>query len=153
MHWFESEVSELIILANKYTEHRAKQNDEPVIVERKLDAQRGDFVAALNTVVTNIALHSGISSCLISFDGLVMAKAGNEKSDFDALAAVTQEYISSAEKGAQILTLGGVQQMVVIGSEHKIAVVTIGEMALSVLSPRSTHLAASLSESHNNELL
>ena len=25
MHWFESEVSELIILANKYTEHRASK--------------------------------------------------------------------------------------------------------------------------------
>ena len=146
MHWFETEISELIILANKYTEHRAKQNNEPVVIERKLDTHRGDFVAALNKVVSNIALHSGISSCLISFDGLVMAMAGKEKSDFDALAAVTQEYVDSAKKGAKILTLGDVQQMVVIGNEHKIAVVTIGEMALSVLSPRSTHLSVSLSE-------
>ncbi len=146
MHWFESEISELIILANKYTKHRAKKNAEPVVFERKLDVHRGDFVAALNKVVSNIVLHSGISSCLISLDGLVMAMAGEEKSDFDALAAVTQEYVESATKGARILTLGDVQQMVVIGNEHKIAVVIIGEMALSVLSPRSTHLSVSLSK-------
>jgi len=145
MHWFESEVSELIVLANKYTEHRA-QNEEPEVIERKLDAHRGDFVEALNKVVTNIALHSDISSCLISLDGLVMAMAGDKKSDFDALAAVTQEYVVSAKKGSKTLSLGDVQQIVVIGSEHKIAIVTIGEMALSVFSPRSTYLAVSLSK-------
>jgi predicted regulator of Ras-like GTPase activity (Roadblock/LC7/MglB family) len=146
MHWFESEVSDLIILAKKYIKHRAIQNDGAIAFERQSDTHRGEFVAALNEVVANIASHQGITSCLISLDGLVMAMAGEEKSDFDALAAVTQEYVVSAKKGAQMLSLGDVQQTVVIGSDHKMAIVIIGEMALSVLSPRSTHLATTLSE-------
>ncbi|MEE9412579.1 MAG: roadblock/LC7 domain-containing protein [Methylococcales bacterium] len=145
MHWFESEIEELVTLSNKYDDHRALQTDASSF-DREPDSHRGEFVAALNKIVSNVAIHSGVSGCLISCDGLVMAMAG-EAPDFEALAAITQECVAAANKGAKLLNLGELQQMVVVGATHKIAVVTIGEMALCVLSPRATSLSASLSES------
>ncbi len=146
MHWFESEIAELVTLANQYADHRAERSNGSVEFDREADIRRREFVAALNKIVANVAIHPGVAGCLISFDGLVMAMAG-EALDFDALAAVTQECVVSASKGAKILNLGEVQQMVVVGATHKIAVVTIAEMALCVLSPRETNLSASLRES------
>ncbi len=145
MHWFESEIDALVTLSNKYDDHRALRSDASSF-DREPDSHRGELVAALSTIVTNVAVHSGVTGCLISCDGLVMAMAG-EAPDFEALAAVTQECVASASKGAERLSLGDIQQMVIVGSTHKIAVVTIGEMALCVLSPRTTSLSTSLSES------
>jgi len=146
MYWFESQIAELVSLADQYADHRSAHSDESANFDYEPDAHRGEFVAALNRIVENVAMHAGISGCLISFDGLVMAMAG-EALDFDALAAVTQECVEAAAKGAKRLSLGEVQQLVVIGAVHKIAVVAIGELALCVLSPRSTNLSASLRES------
>ncbi len=146
MHWFESQVERLISLANKYAQHQTLRSDDSAIFNREPDTHRGEFVAALNRIVVNVAMHSGVSGCLISFDGLVMAMAG-EVPDFDGLAAVTQECVEAATKGSKILDLGELQQLVVVGTEHKIAVVAIGGLALSVLSPRNTNLSASLRES------
>ncbi|MFW5443414.1 MAG: roadblock/LC7 domain-containing protein [Methylococcaceae bacterium] len=145
MHWFETKIAELVALSAEYADHSIN-NDQSATFDKELGTHRSEFMAALNTIVSNIALHSGVTGCLISYDGLVMAKAG-EIPDFDALAAVTQDYVVTANKGAKILDLGKVQQMVVIGATHKTAIVIIGEMALCVLSPQDTNLSETLRES------
>ncbi len=146
MHWFESQIIQLVALADQYADHRIARNSESAGFDHETAAHRRAFVAALNRIVENVAMHAGVLGCLISVDGLVMAMSG-EALDFDALAAVTQECVESATKGAKILNLGEVQQMVVVGAAHKMAIVAIGGLALCVLSPRSTNLSASLRES------
>ena len=145
MHWFESQIAELILLADKYAEQNTSRQRESKPYSQESDARRGEFVTALNTVVANVAMHTGVSGCLISCDGLVMAMAG-EVPDFDALAAVTQECVEAGTKGAKILDMGHVQQMVIVGSRHKIAIVTIGGLALCVFCPKTTVLSSSLRE-------
>ncbi len=145
MHWFESQIGELISLADQYAEHCLARQDGPTRYDDKLETRRSEFVAALNNIVENVAMHEGVSACLISCDGLVMAMAG-EAPDFDALAAVTQESVQTATKGSKMLKLGDVQQMVIVGTVHKIAIVTIDALALCVLCPKSTTLSASLRE-------
>ena len=145
MHWFESQVAELVRLAERYTLQRTAHGDAPAVSGSALNRHRSEFVDALNNIVANVAMHADITACLVSFDGLVMAMSG-EAPDFDALAAVTQEFITTAGKGAKVLNLGEVQQTVIVGAAHKVAVIMIGGLALCVLSPRSTNMSASLSE-------
>ena len=142
-HWFESQIAKLVSLSEEYTAHRTVRNDQSATFDHQPDVHRSKLVEALNRIVTKVAAHRGVSGCLISYDGLVMAMAG-EASDFDALAAVTQEFVDVANKGINTLELGRMQQIVVVGTNYKIAVVVIGTMALSVLSPRTTNLSASL---------
>ncbi len=145
MHWFESQIAELISLADNYAEQNSSRQHEPSPYNQASNISRGEFVSALNNVVANVAMHTGVSGCLISYDGLVMAMAG-EVPDFEALAAVTQECVQAGTKGAKMLDIGDVQQMVIVGSKQKIAIVTIGGLALCVLCPKTTVLSSSLRE-------
>lgn len=149
MHWFESKISQLVQLADGYTRlHNEQDCNEPEF-SREPDIQRDKFILNLNTLVEDVSTQPGIMACLVSYDGLLLAKAGIA-TDFDALAALTQECLQPASKASAILGLGDIQQMVLIGTENKIAVVTVGAMALCMLSPRSTIMSNSLRDKVNN---
>ncbi len=143
MHWFESKVSQLVQLADGYSRLHNKEANSKSEFSREPDIQRDKFILNLNNLVEDVSDQPGIMACLVSYDGLLLAKAGSAP-DFEALAALTQECLQPAAKASKILALGEMQQMVLIGTEYKLAVITVGAMALCVLSPRSTSMSNSL---------
>lgn len=145
MHWFESQIEKLRHLAHDYARFRLSQNEEQGSKEIDSSGVRQKFRDALDSLVNEVADQPGIVACLVSYEGLVLAKAGTAP-DFEALAAATQECQQTAMKSAKTLALGGSEQLVVIGAEYKFAVIVIGEMALCILSPRAINLSSSLSQ-------
>jgi len=120
MHWLEHKVDQL---------HRL--------------AAGPDFLAAVQTVTAEVASRHGVTACFVCHDGLLIETAGRAP-DFEALSAMTQSWMVAGKEAAMTLSLGRVQQMVIIGHEHKLALFVIGQLAVGILSPRSVNLAKTL---------
>ena len=122
MHWLEQQVDQL---------HR-------------LAARPGqEFLAAVQTMTAEVAGRTGVTACFVCHDGLLIETAGRAP-DFEALSAMTQSWMVAGKEAAMTLSLGRVQQMVIIGHEHKLALFVIGQLAVGILSPRSVNLAKTL---------
>lgn len=143
MDWFESQIHRLQQLTEEYIELKQQYVNVEGRYNREWNVRRKELTDALDSLVEEVASRPDISACLVSYDGLVLSMGGSA-SDFDALAAVVQECQQSASKGAGVLSLGEIEQMVIIGSKSKIAVVALRGMSLCILSPRTTILSSSL---------
>lgn len=143
MHWLEQQVVRLAGLADDYQQSLAFAGSGPSGVARMKDA-RSCFVGAVREVVTEVARRTGVTACFACHDGLVMEAAGRAP-DFDALSAMTQSVTVAAKDAAITLALGKVQQMVIVGDEHKLALFVLGQFAIGILSPTATHLGQALS--------
>lgn len=146
MHWFESKIEQLCTLAREYRElstvKDAVGNGPP---DATPHARRSRLVAAVHALVEDVSRQPGVSACLVSVDGLVLAMAGKAP-DFEGLAAYTQTCLGAASQAAHGLEIGDIRQIVVVGDRQKIAIVTIGELALCILSPANTVLLSALRE-------
>jgi len=104
---------------------------------------RATFMAALREVVEQINKHEGILACFVAHDGLVVEATG-EAAEYEALAAMTQWCVTPAHHAVETLTLGTLQQIVLIGSERKLALIQLGQMTLGILAPVSVQLSDTL---------
>ena len=133
MHWLEtrvrwlhglSEAHENALLAGRWNER---------------ENTRTTLVAGLREVVNEVATRSGVTACFAAHEGLSVETAGRAP-DFEALSAMTQCSMVSSHDVATTLSLGKVQQMVIVGEEHKLALFFIGPLALGVLAPAGVQL-------------
>ncbi len=65
--------------------------------------------------------------------------------DFDNLAATSRALRAGLDVASETFRLGGLSQTVLVGGEHKLAVFTIGDVTLGVLTPAGISLAQAMS--------
>jgi predicted regulator of Ras-like GTPase activity (Roadblock/LC7/MglB family) len=106
---------------------------------------RSTFFDEIKKLVQTISEIPGISGCIACHDGLLVAQAGN-LSDFEAVAAVAQECVSTASKSTSPLDLGALRQVSVIGDQAKLALITMGEITVGIVCPVETVLSRVLSD-------
>src|SRR4051812_46965093 len=112
MHWLEQHVGRLRDLAR----------DLP----REAERCRG----VLGELIHDIALRRGVSACFACHDGLLVERAG--EADFDALAAMAQSFVGAGAYSASALQLGEPEQLLVVGSTHKLALLVVGPFAVGM---------------------
>src|SRR5438874_1417514 len=103
MHWLEQEVSRLAALA---------------------ETSRPSFRETLRQMVAEVARRPGVTGCFACHDGLVIEAAG-QAPDYEALSAMTQWSMVAARDTAVALSLGGLCQVVIVGTEHKLALFSV----------------------------
>jgi predicted regulator of Ras-like GTPase activity (Roadblock/LC7/MglB family) len=142
-HWLAEQVAALNRLSEQY-EYLNRAWQDSVSVPREQEAKaRAEFMAGLRAVVEQISRRRGISGCFVANEGLLVEAVGDTL-DFEALAAMAQWCETPAEHAAKTLTLGTVQQILIIGSENKLALIRLGRMTLGIVSPTSIQLAETL---------
>lgn len=140
-HWLEQQLARLHDLTAEY---RQLRQDTRADADQSKRANRGKLDAAIENMLQDMASREGITACMVSYDGLLMSQAGTLP-DFEALAAVSAECFRGTDRGAQAMALGRVDQMVVVGEDHKLALFRVGALVLGILSPRETVLGVVLS--------
>ncbi len=142
MHWFDSQLKTLHKLAEIYDEYRIKDSDEFVDEIRQA---RTIFIDNVQALVDSVVKLPDISGCVAGHEGFILARAGSVLG-IDALGAMIQESMEIAQRSKEILDLGTIQQIVIVGENNKIAMISIGQITIGVLSSKHTNLATCLSK-------
>jgi predicted regulator of Ras-like GTPase activity (Roadblock/LC7/MglB family) len=143
MHWLATEVERLLSLSESLMQGTRGGTAEtsPAKLPEKSRAQ---FLGAVRGMVQDVAKHQGVTACFACHDGLVLAGSGRGV-DFEALSAMAQACMAVSKDAASALSLGRVQQLVLVGNEHKLALLAVGQLSIGILSPCDVELAAALS--------
>jgi len=136
MHWFDSQLQNLYKLAEAYENCRVNNSDDSVDDVRKI---RTEFIDNVQSLVDLVIKLNDISGCVAAHDGFLLAKAGSV-SDSDALGAMMQESMVIAQRNRKILDLGEIQQIVIVGEDNKIAMISVGQLTLGILSSKQINL-------------
>jgi predicted regulator of Ras-like GTPase activity (Roadblock/LC7/MglB family) len=151
MHWFAEHVEELRTLSEQHA--RAKAARDRAVTPEGQDQEvraREQFTRAVDDVVGRISERDGVTACFVSHDGLLAARRG-DADDFEALAAVAQSCASTGRDAAKSLALGSLQQMLLIGEQHKLALIVLGQLVLGIVSPTTTQLQSVLAARGEDE--
>jgi predicted regulator of Ras-like GTPase activity (Roadblock/LC7/MglB family) len=145
MHWLASEVERLLALSETLMQPAGGSR---VVresgVNRLPEKSRAQFLGAVRGMVQEVARHPGVTACFACHDGLVLAGSGKGV-DFEALSAMAQACLTVSKDAASALSLGRVQQFVLVGNEHKLALLAVGQLSIGILSPRDVELGVALS--------
>ena len=139
MHWLASEVERLLTLSEGYLQPSAVKGGVD-----KAERTRAQFLGAVRGMVQDVAKHPGVTACFACHDGLVLAGSGRGV-DFEALSAMAQACMAVSKDAASALSLGRVQQLVLVGNEHKLALLAVGQLSIGILSPCDVELGTALS--------
>lgn len=142
MHWFDSQLQTLHQFAEIYEKCRIENSDESVEETRQA---RSVFIDNVQKLVDSVVKLADISGCVAAHDGFILAKAGSV-SGLDALGAMIQESMDIAQRNKEILELGNIQQIVIVGENNKIAMISLGQVTIGVLSSKHINLTKSLSK-------
>lgn len=145
MHWFESQLAELDRLAKAYTLSQHPSGSDIVNASEEMRLKRAQFIDAVQTLVNKVSKIKGITTCAAYHDGLILAHSENTP-NIDAFGAVIQESIRASQQGAEILDLGEIEQIVIVGATNKVAMLSVGPLILCIASPKHINLALALSQ-------
>lgn len=145
MHWLDSQLQILHKLSEAYDACRNNKAEEFVVEIRQT---RTAFINKVQTVVDSVVKIPNISGCVAGHDGFILAKAGSV-ADSDALGAMIQESMAIAHRSQDLLALGSIQQIVIVGENNKTAMIAVGQLTLCILSSINTNLAQSLGQDPN----
>ncbi len=145
MHWFESQLASLDQLAAAYRSSQQQSATDIVNVSEEIRLKRSQFIDAVQALVNKVIKVKGVTACAAYHDGLILAHSGKTP-NIDALGAMIQESLGVAEQGTSILSLGDIQQIVIVGAINKVAMLGIGPITLCILSPKDTNLASALNQ-------
>jgi predicted regulator of Ras-like GTPase activity (Roadblock/LC7/MglB family) len=138
-HWLETQVERL---------RRLAEAAGGVVVTRgtRSDDPRHILLRAVRDLVEAVVVRSGVTACVACYEGLPAAAAGAiSRESVEAVAAMSQRLVDVAGVASRSLALGGVRQLVVVGAEHKVALLCFGPLAVAILSSVETDLAGALS--------
>lgn len=144
MHWFESQLAELDRLAEEYVAAQGQPADDIVNISARTRLKRAQFVDAVQALVDKVSKIEGISACAAYHDGLILAQSA-DASNRDAFGAIIQETIRAAQQGRTSLGLGDIQQIVIVGADNKLAMLSVGPIILCISSPSDINLTSVLS--------
>jgi predicted regulator of Ras-like GTPase activity (Roadblock/LC7/MglB family) len=139
-HWLAEQVSELKKLSLRCYLHSERWAKREGVSQSGEAEARAVFRAALRKVVEQIGQHQGVSGCFVAHDGLVVESTG-QPADYEALAAMSQWCVTPGHQVVETLSLGALQQILLIGSERKLVMIQIGQMTLGILAPTSVYLS------------
>jgi predicted regulator of Ras-like GTPase activity (Roadblock/LC7/MglB family) len=141
MHWLSEQLRGLQQQHQRYQEQRTQRSERGALTPDPEEvALRGAFFAGLRGLVQDIGGRSGVIACFAEHDGLLVECVG-EPDDADGLAAMAQTVIVPARRASRATRLGGLDQMVMVGESHKLALFIVGEVSIGVLAPTHVHLA------------
>ena len=140
MHWLAEQVAELTELSQRCHLHSERWIKREGVSDSGDAEARATFMSALRKVIEQIGQRDGVLGCFAAHDGLVVDSTG-ESADYEALAAMSQWCVTSAYQVAETLSLGSLQQILLIGSDKKLALVQLGQMTLGILAPTSVQLS------------
>lgn len=99
---------------------------------------RRAFLAEVSRLVEEVARRDGVEAAFASYEGLLVAVAGDRAAEAEPLAALAQSTMDPIHVGV----LGTLQQLLLVGSERKLALLRVGPVTVGLLSPSSVRLAA-----------
>ncbi|MDD2941499.1 MAG: roadblock/LC7 domain-containing protein [bacterium] len=144
MHWLAGQLEIINQLKGQYQQHTYVVAKEGASVTPLLKESKDAFFLALHRLVEDISKRPGIIACFISNEGLLVESHGVQD-DLEGLAAMSQLAINSAGKICDSLNLGPLQQTIVVGSMKKVALFSLGEVEVGILSLTNTNLSKTLS--------
>ena len=145
MHWLESQLAELNRLADAYVSARRQSSADIVNISETTRLKRSQFIDAVQALVNNVGKIKGISACAAYHDGLILAQS-DKAPNMEAFGALVQDSIRTAQQGAEELDLGAIEQIVIVGTSNKVAMLSVGPLILSISSPKHINLALALSQ-------
>lgn len=104
-------------------------------------AQRRAFIEHVGELVDEIARREGVTAAFASYEGLLVAASGIA-TDFEAMAAMAQASLVPAWRSADVLELGDLRQMLLVGEQQKLALIWVGPVTLGIVSASEVSLAA-----------
>ncbi|MCQ8105554.1 roadblock/LC7 domain-containing protein [Methylomonas sp. SURF-2] len=143
MHWFQSQLAALNRLADQYARAQRPSASNIVNVSENMRLKRAEFIDAVQALVNQVGKIKGISSCAAYHDGLILARSA-DVSAIDAFGATVQESARAAQQGAALLGLGDVEQIVIVGTKNKLAMLNVGPLVLCISCRKEINLAAAL---------
>lgn len=99
---------------------------------------RRDFLQKVDSIVHAAADRAGVRGVFASFDGMLVATAG--EGEFDALAALAQRMLVPAADAWDARALGKIHQLLAVGERDKLALVCVGPIVFGVVSPVDVRL-------------
>ncbi|QPK65176.1 roadblock/LC7 domain-containing protein [Methylomonas sp. LL1] len=145
MHWLESQLAELNRLADAYVLARRQSSADIINISETTRLKRSQFIDAVQALVNNVGKIKGISACAAYHDGLILAQS-DKAPNMEAFGALVQDSIRTAQQGAEELDLGAIEQIVIVGTSNKVAMLSVGPLILSISSPKHINLALALSQ-------
>ena len=105
---------------------------------------RGDFIAALKTLVVETAKKEGVVAAFACHDGLLIERSGKAE-DFDTLATSGQNLVYDGKQVLEHLRFGHLSQLALVSDNMKLAFFVVKQVAIGVAAERRTDLNAALS--------
>ena len=147
MHWFESKLIELQRLADDYVLAQKQTVTDIVNISETLRQKRSRFIDTVQGLVNDVSNIKGITACAAYHDGLILAQSKAIPTG-EAFGATIQETMQAAQQGANILDLGPIEQIVIVGAKQKVAMLSIGTLVFCIASPKHINLALLLRDPH-----
>jgi|JI10StandDraft_1071094.scaffolds.fasta_scaffold1125899_2 predicted regulator of Ras-like GTPase activity (Roadblock/LC7/MglB family) len=146
MHWLQDRIQKVFRDLEQYSGLKGAQFDttEPTGIWMAQREARAALLKGLGAVVHEAVTRPGVRAGFVEHDGLVLDWAG-DGSSADALAALARTIIRTAREAGQGAPIGPIRQLVIVGADHKLALVTVGEVTLGFFSRAETPLAEALS--------
>jgi len=145
MHWFESQLIALDRLAKDYLSAQQQSANDIINVSAETRLKRAQFIDAVQTLVNRVSKIKGIKNCAAYHDGLILAHS-KQTPNIDAFGATVQESIRTAQQGSEMLGLGNIEQIVIVGAIDKVAMLSVGPLILCISSSKDVNLALVLSQ-------
>lgn len=145
MHWLASQIEflhELVTRQQQYKDLSAVQVAGSKVAEKEI---RESFFTAVKKLLKEITSRSDKISCFASHEGLLVDSIGGSE-DFEAFAAMAQNSIEAGLISSDILSLGKLKQMAIIGDTRKLVLFWIGEIAIGIISEVDTVLSECLAK-------
>ncbi len=112
--------------------------------ERERDDVAAELHEGVIQVVQQLGRLDGVTAAFACQGESVIEKEGFVP-DFDNLASSARGLRNAIDLASETFRLGGLSQTVLVGAEHKLAVMTIGDITLGVLTPAGVSLAQAMS--------
>ncbi len=107
------------------------------------------FLTQLLHTAQNIEAHEQVRACVVGDAGVSVTSFGPPDLA-EPTAALSYDCLATGEAAASGLELGKLRQILVSGTEGKLAVFRLGQMDFSILAPLDTRLASVLSRRPNS---
>lgn len=142
MHWMAQQLERLNALAQRHAQMKS-QDVARTAGGMSVDDARRELIGALAGAATEIQRRPGVTACFVSHDGLIFEQAGDAPS-FEALAALAQSCVELARTATASHMLGEIRQMVLVGSDAKLALFSLGSITVGIRCAVDTNLARAL---------
>ena len=160
MHWLEERLRALRKMSednlalrderDRFAKNGGGRTEELIRLQDELSGLRRRQREESSELTDLLASREGVSGAFLAQDGLLMAASGLLVADFEPYAAISQRFTETAGEAMQRLSLGAMNQLVLVGEENKLALMFVGSMVVGIVCPRSVVLGSILADPAGN---